>query len=472
MSALKQSAYYGVGIIMMKGVSLFMMPYVTSRLTPYEYGSLESLILLTDIGTIIIGFGIIESLYRYVGPSDGRKRSELISNCFLLSLLVAIAASFLIWLMLPLLLANLPHEFAPYQIVLITVPTLLEGLIAIPLTLMRMEALAKKFCLYNVVKAIFQALLIIILLEAGYGIDALLIAGACSSVMLLFFLLKFQWTQMAGSVNLGYSLPLLKYSVPFVISNIGLFAITGLDRWVLADKVGVDTLAVYAIAAKFAMICALLMQPFALWWYPNRIKILQQEQGRELCARNAILGTNLGIFFAVSLILTVPSFICLFLPEDYHLAAKVVVGLILVSALKNASDLLNLGCFSGDSSQCQMWIQWLCSALAVTGYWLLIPQYNIWAAVFVLAGVYTVRLALFYYFSQTKLTLPYRHSDWLACVLIGAALYGISQVIYPALNLWAQLIVGGLLSLSMLVLLISIKVFPSITPSRLNLTAS
>jgi len=471
MSALKQSAYYGIGIVMMKGVSLLMMPYITSKLTPLEYGSLESLVLLADIGTIIIGFGMIESLYRFVGPSKGKQRKELISNCFTLSVFVTISGSFLIWMLMPFLLARLPHQFEQYQIVLIAIPTLLEGLIAIPLTLMRMESLAKKFCIFNVLKAIVQALLIIVMLEAGLGIDAILIAGACSSVLLLVCLLGFQWDQMTNFGHLGNSVQLLKYSMPFVLSNIGLFAITGLDRWMLADKVGVETLAIYAIAAKFAMILGLLMQPFTLWWFPNRISMLQHDQGPQQCADNAMLGTNIGIFIAVAMMLTVPSFIYLLLPIEYHLAAQVVVGLLLVNTLKNASDLLNLGCFSGNSSQCQMWIQWLCSAIAITGYWLLIPHFDIWAAVFVLAGVYTTRLLLFYYFSQSLLPLPYRHSGWLTCVVVGATLYGASLVISPVLSLWGQLIVGGLFSFLMLVFLVGMKIFPNVISSRWTLTS-
>ena len=85
MGSLKQSAYYAIGIVMMKGISLVMIPYITHRMTLAEYGSLEAIVLLADIGTILFSFGIVEAMYRYVGVAEGEEKRKLISNCFTLS---------------------------------------------------------------------------------------------------------------------------------------------------------------------------------------------------------------------------------------------------------------------------------------------------------------------------------------------------------------------------------------------------
>lgn len=462
MSAIKQSLYYGVGIVMMKGVSLLMMPYVTGHLSTKEYGSVEALILLADIGTILVGFGLIDAMYRFVGSSEGEKRQLLIANCFSLSLIAAVMGGMIVWLIMPWLLLYIPAKVEVYQVVLIAIPTLLDGLIAIPLTLMRMQSLAKWFCIFNVIKAIVQALLIIILLEYGFGIDGVLIASTVSSILMLVFLLKFQWQQMGRLGYLGYSLPLLKFGGPIVISGIGMFAVTGLDKWILADKVNVEALAVYAISAKFALILSLLMQPFCLWWFPNRIQILQQENGSQQCAEKAVIGCNLIIIIAFSMLLTVPSFIYLFFPSDYYLVAKVVVGLILVSAIKNISELMNLGCFSGESSQKQMWIQCLCAVIAVIGYYFLIPLYGVWAAVAVLGSVYSMRLALLYCVSQSLEPLPYKHTCWVKTLSLCSVAYLFHSVISATLSPWMVFISGGIISVFTFILLVYLNTFPNL----------
>ncbi|MGF1878862.1 oligosaccharide flippase family protein [Photobacterium frigidiphilum] len=462
MSAIKQSLYYGVGIVMMKGVSLLMMPYVTGQLATKEYGSLEVLILLADIGTILVGFGLIDAMYRFVGSSEGEYRQLLIANCFSLSLIAAVVGGVIVWFLMPWLLLYVPAQVKAYQIALIVLPTLLDGLIAIPLTLMRMQSLAKWFCIFNVIKAIVQALLIVVLLENGFGIDAVLIAGAVSSVFMLVFLLKFQWQQMGRLGYLGYSLPLLKFGGPIVVSGIGMFAVTGLDKWILADKVNVEALAVYAISAKFALILSLLMQPFCLWWFPNRIQILQQDNGSQQCAEKAVLGCNLVIFLAFSMLLTVPSFIYLFLPSDYYLAAKVAVALILVSTVKNISELMNLGCFSGESSQKQMWIQCLCAVIAVIGYYFLIPLYGVWAAVAVLGSVYSMRLVLLYCVSQSLEPLPYKHACWIKTLFICSVAYLLHSTASAMFSTGMILILGSAISVFTLVLLVYLNTFPNL----------
>lgn len=463
---LVQSLYYGIGIVMMKGISLLMMPYVTRQLMPAEYGLLETLLVLADIGTIIIGFGLVEALYRFVAGESGQARERLIAHCLLLAAAVTLLGIVLLSVFSPWLLQQLPGNISSGQLWLIAIPTFAEGFIAIPLTLMRMQALARRFCLLNVVKAVVQALLVIILLEAGYGMDAILISGAVASLMMVGLLLRYQWQQS----GLGQLKPsqlsaetvwrLTRYGGPIVLSRMGLFAITGLDRWLLADKAGVEQLGIYAIACKFALVLGLLMQPFALWWFPYRFRLLQQENGRQLCAHYALLGTNIGIFLAASMVMVLPPFILLVLPPEYHLAASVVIWLALINAVKNAGDLMNLGCFSGESSQTQMWVQWFCALLAVSGYLMFIPAYGIMAAVWVLAIVYLVRLLLFYLFSQHYLPLPYQHGQWGVAVLLSLALVLVSVRFATWLTPPAALVAGVALSLLLLVLLFISRIFP------------
>lgn len=419
MDSLKQSAYYAIGIVMMKGISLVMIPYITHKMTLAEYGSLEAMILLADIGTILFSFGIVDAMYRYVGTAQGQDKKQLVSNCFTLSVLVCVLGGLLIALSMPLLILSLPIEFQAYQILLLLIPTMLDGAISIPLTLMRMNALAKRFCMLNVMKASVQAIMTFVLLEAGYGIDGVLISSAISSILLMACLLRYQWQEMGSFGYLKDSIKILKFGLPVLVGAASVYMINGLDRWFMASLVGVEDLAIYAVSGKFALILGLLLQPYALWWFPNRIAILQQPNGKKTCANRALLGVNLAIILGTLMILTVPGFISLILPASYQYAGPIVVALLAIGVIKNAGDYLNLGCFSGDSSQAQMWIQSGCALLAVIGYVIATPIYGLWGVVMVLGATYTLRLGLLYFVSQTMVHLPYAHTQWITAVVIG-----------------------------------------------------
>jgi O-antigen/teichoic acid export membrane protein len=481
-SAINQAAYYALGIVMMKGISLLMIPYVTRQLSPTEYGTLEILLIFADISTLIIGFGLVEALNRYAGLSSNNvvASKTLISQCFVLAIVVCMLVMVCLYFSASNIINVLPAKVSTTQLFLIAFPALLEGIIAIPLTLMRMQSLAKYFCLLNVVKAMLQAVMIVVLLQLDYGIDGILMAGAVSSLFLVLCLLPYQWQQMnkgwysgwfRNGLNSEYwqnMFAIMRYGAPIVLGRLGLFAMTGLDRWLLADKVGIEQLAVYAIAVKFAMILALLMQPFGLWWFPYRFTLLKQPHGEQQCAHYAMLGTNLGLIVGFMMMLTLPTFMQLILPVAYHDAALIVMLLLLVNIIKNAGDLLNQGCFI-NSSMSQMWVQWLCALLAIIGYVLFIEDYGVWAAATVILFVYLVRLLLFYFYSQSVLFLPYQHRSWLLILALGSSVLAIFYLgIQPfwlgefnTANLMIGFIIAAGLSLMYLALLIFYRVLPN-----------
>ena len=77
-AALRQTAYYGLGLMLMKSVSLFMLPFIAHRLSPEDYGRLEVLLGLLAIGTVLVGLGLADSMFRFVGDvDDDRQRRPL-----------------------------------------------------------------------------------------------------------------------------------------------------------------------------------------------------------------------------------------------------------------------------------------------------------------------------------------------------------------------------------------------------------
>ncbi|WP_375322461.1 lipopolysaccharide biosynthesis protein [Aliivibrio logei] len=460
MNSLKQSAYYAVGILMMKGISLVMIPYITHKMTLEEYGSLESLVLLADIGTILFGFGIVDAMYRYVGVAKGEEKRQLVSNCFTLSVFVCLLGGLFIAISLPALLLVLPVKFSSYQIFLLLIPTMLDGVISIPLTLLRMNAMAKRFCFLNVFKAAIQAVMTFLLLEAGYGIDGVLISGAVSSIVLLICLLSYQWQEMGSFGYLKSSKLVLSFGLPVLVGGSSVYMINGLDRWFLASFIGVEELAVYAVSAKFALILGLILQPYALWWFPNRVSILQLEDGKKTCADKALLGVNIGIVMGTLLILTVPGLITVMLPRSYNLAGTIAVVLLAIGMIKNAGDYLNLGCYSGNSSHSQMWIQGICAVVAAAGYFVITPTFGLWGVVGVLATAYTLRLVLLYIVSQSMEFLPYEHSKLLTCIVIAFFAITLDRFLDHTLIDVPELVIGVIVSLLALIIFVKCAIIP------------
>ncbi|MFB1035758.1 MAG: oligosaccharide flippase family protein, partial [Sinobacterium sp.] len=64
---LHQSLYFALGIVIMKSVSMIMLPIVTHYLPPAGFGELELLLSISNFFTLLMGFGLVDALYRFAG---------------------------------------------------------------------------------------------------------------------------------------------------------------------------------------------------------------------------------------------------------------------------------------------------------------------------------------------------------------------------------------------------------------------
>ncbi len=163
----------------------------------------------------------------------------------------------------------------------------------------------------------------------------------------------------------------------------------------------------YGVAAKFALAAILLLQPFGMWWSPRRFQVLNGPAGKTEAAHFAAMGVALALIITVLVGLTSPLLIHWLLPSDYAQAAAYVTGLTLAMAFKECGELLNIGCFTGRTTQAQFVIN---LAGAVCGLILIFPlidHYGVWGAVIALTLAHTLRLMLFYWLSQHYYPLPY-----------------------------------------------------------------
>ena len=95
--------YYAGGLLLMKGISLLMLPVLTHLLAPREYGQLEVLLTIINLGSLILGFGLVDALYRFAGmAADEGERKQVVARVFGLVWIIALASLVLLWWLAPL----------------------------------------------------------------------------------------------------------------------------------------------------------------------------------------------------------------------------------------------------------------------------------------------------------------------------------------------------------------------------------
>ncbi|SED89478.1 lipopolysaccharide biosynthesis protein [Pseudomonas anguilliseptica] len=413
---LRQGLFYGLGIVLMKGISLFMLPVFTAYLAPAEYGRLEVVLALACIATLLLSAGLSEALYRYAGlaPNEG-ERVAVLRDVFAASWLMGSAGLLCGWLLAAPLAAWLPGQVSAYEVQLLAIAVALEGCIGIPLAWLRMCDRAVSFFMLTSGKVVLQTSLTWWCLAQGQGVEGVLLAGALSSMVLAAWLAIDQ-VRVYGVALRWQRLPsLLVYGMPMMVSGFAGFMLAGLDRWWLAAQVGEAAMAPYALAAKLALACGILLQPFSLWWYPRRFLLLKQSDGLQRTARGAVLGSILSVTACGAVGLIAPLLILWLTPSDYHQAIHYIPLLVIAMALKQMAELLNLGCYVDKHSHTQMLINIFSAALAVLAYACWVESYAVYGVLWAMLLSYGVRLLLFYWFSQRRMALPYALGPLYAC---------------------------------------------------------
>lgn len=419
-SLLNQSALYGLSIFLMKGISLIMLPVYTHYLAPADYGRLEVLVVFSNVASIILGFGLVEALYRFVGLADGlAQKQRNAAECLCIAALIAVISYGIFHFFAKELVTLLPGKVSEDELYLLGIALSVGGLINIPLAWLRITERAAMFFAISMLKVLLQVSLTFYWLMHGWGITSILASGAVSAIIVAIILCVIQLKETGLGCSSEHIKRIIYYAGPIFVGGVATFTLSGMDRWLLAEYFGAKEIAAYAIAIKFALVPTLLIQPFTLWWFPKRFSMLKEQDGKALNAHFAIIGAIISVLICGTLGLLGPWLIHWLTPSEYHGAIGILPWLLLCTLLKMLSDLLNLGCFIEENSQLQMHIN--LAACAIGGLLLvaLIPYFSIAGALAALIVANSIRTALFYYFSQKKVYLPYKFGH--LCSAISAA---------------------------------------------------
>lgn len=406
--AVSQTLLYGASIALMKGVSLLMLPFIAHHLSADAFGRLEVISSLAVIGSILVGMGLEDAMYRFAGASgDPVVRRRLAGEIFSLALLIGAVALITGYMTADLLAAWMPGQPSGYELRLVLAMLALEGCIAIPLGWLRMRNQAVSFFLVTTGRALLQAVLVLILLNTGRGVAGVLEAGLLAAVAQALVVGYLHIRNTGVSLHRNSANRALIYSLPIVASGLVAFVLNGLDRWILADRATLADVAQFGVAAKFALAVVLLQQPFGMWWSPRRFEILHQPDGDKKAAGFIALGLVLTLVIAVMVGLASPLLIDWLLPETYAMAGQYVVGLVLIMAFKEMAELINLGCFTGKTTHTQLLINIIGASTGIIGMLCWTPEDAVWGIIIALLSAQGIRLVLFFIASQYFLPLPY-----------------------------------------------------------------
>ncbi|WP_440888331.1 lipopolysaccharide biosynthesis protein [Vibrio sp. WZ-1] len=338
--AMINMSYFALALIINKSISLLMLPVIPHFLAPAQMGKLELLTSFNVVIALVVCFALNEALFRFVGTEKRTNvQLKLRNNIYTLTVSISFITALALFAILSLV--TLPLEFVLLEFVVIILCVSFEGSIGIGTAWLRMkDDKAKTLFTVMVTTTVIQVIFIIMALNISPSVLSVLFGGLIASVV------QFIWLHLINRYHFTFPNKaqvhsFLRYSTPIMLAGLMAFCLNGAERWFISANASLETLGIYAIAAKFALGMCILVQPFGMWWMPRRFAYL--EEGNT---NTAMRITHLGIIYIASLTTLVATLAYIvvhtLLPEAYHDAFLYTLFLLPIAMLKEWYELLNL----------------------------------------------------------------------------------------------------------------------------------
>ena len=331
MKAINKLIYYGIGTFGSKVIYFLLVPFYSFFLSKSELGIYDLILASLTIITPIITIQISEAVYReLLDPYiPNQKSSQAFSSglsLVFIGLLLFVAAAFII------------KQFFDFKILyeLILIQSSFTFYIFFQQTL-RGLSLNKEYALMGAMNAFLLIFFTIgLICFSRIELSNVILAIACAQIIsITYSAYKINFFKLLDFKNISKEkvYQLLNYSFPLLPNTLSWWLIDLGSRYIILFFIGLEENGLYAVAARYAGIIALVNSIFILSWqdYVINSKLKISSNKKKLS-----LSLNLFVAFQIGLVILLTSFskelIFYTTPVAFHDAANYLPILLISSA--------------------------------------------------------------------------------------------------------------------------------------------
>ena len=285
---------YGIGVILLRGISFLLLPLYTNLLSPEDAGKTFIFITFLAFMNALFSMGMDSSLLKYYNQKHSISTS-LISLGFLITPLFLIMYLMSDVLSEMLFSDSLNSQWIFFSMIILSLDALSSRLITV-LRILKMPFYYLFVCLVNVIASLLLNIYFLHTLHLSFMGVVFAMAGEsiiqCLSITPVLF--KFP-------VNFKFDFRLLKkmflFAWPFFPATIFFIIIELSDRFMIQYFLGLDDVGLYGAGYKMAALILILIRAFNLNWQPYYL-----ESGEKDIEQAKIQFANIGNFTIVGLI--------------------------------------------------------------------------------------------------------------------------------------------------------------------------
>jgi O-antigen/teichoic acid export membrane protein len=476
-----ETAVYGVSSIFARAVNFLLFPFYSNVFAPDVYGPIIVVYAAFVFLNILYQYGMESAYLKYAADAPGTEaRTRAFSTAVTSLGLTSVALSALLVLGRDAAgpVIGLEPQFR-HLLGYAAVILLLDTLAVVPYAELRLSNRPWYFAFVHTMSVLVNvALNLWLILGAGMGIEAILVANVAASAVAVALLGPVFARNLRPRFDRAGWRAMLRFGLPFVPGGLG-YALTErvniffLER-MPADRVlalygdampastraaidggDVHAAAEYVVGAyggmvKLAIFMALAVQMFRFAWQPFFLQRARDEDAPELFGRvflvltAGVLLVLLGVSFFARELVSIP------LPGGRHLVAESYwVGLVIVPialvgyAFQGWYYHFSAGAYLTETTRYFVPCTLAGSAVAVVVNAVFVPVYGMTAAAWATTAAYAVMALLLLALVRRRYAVAYPWGRVLPLVALAAAML-VAWLAVPALQVWwAELAMVG-----------------------------
>ena len=326
---LKNIFIYGFGGILSKLVTFLLLPIITSRLSPAEYGYYDFILTISSIAAIfgMLSFETGFQRQYYKQPTD-KEKDKLISSVLFAIVLFSTIVALLVFIATPLFSKVWFDNGYRIELRLACVEILASNIVLYMLCVLLYDNKPKLYAFIAVLSAVLNALLsIYFVVVLSLGVLGALLGSVLSQCIIAFVLLFVERSHIRSVYDRFVLKDVASFSFPMLPARIGSVANTYASRFLMISLFTVEMIGLYSLAVKLASAMALVHTAFQLAWTPYVYKILNQEGHKPI-----IIEAFKQTVFIVSIIVVVISLfskeLVSLVSNEQYLESATIVGLL------------------------------------------------------------------------------------------------------------------------------------------------
>lgn len=329
----KKARIYLISNILTSAIPFILLPVLTRSLSVEEYGQIAMFQTLLAGFSAVIGFNGNVSVERffYDKHSDNVLR-EYNDSCFyvlLFSFVVVMLGCYIFDSTLSSFL-SIPISW----IYLTVVISFLNFIVVFRLGQFQIRKEAFYFGTIQVTRALFNVLLsILFVVFLKYGpegrIDAIILSSFLMAIVSIISLYK---DNLIGIFSISFLKikEILKLGIPLIPHTLGIFILTAVDRFIINDKLGLDSAGIYMVAVQLSMTLSIVFDALNKAVVPWLFEKLSDESTNKFSiVKYTYIYFLALLLIAVFIFFIGDYFVVLIVGDKYKIAGEIIGWLCL-----------------------------------------------------------------------------------------------------------------------------------------------